>query len=146
MQTINVTYGRWKGCKLNVLKFILSQNKLDQRVLGHCSVSDTHFQAGVWTASKRQKEDPLLQWNKRFYCLRYPACCAAGTLTEPTEPASISVWIMGQVYSAQMKVEPNLDFNTIGSPDSWQYVLVLSFNVTLHRSTSKMIIPILSTG
>lgn len=62
---------------------------------------------------------------------------------------SVSVWITYQDYSAQMKVEPNLDFNTIGPldyPSSWQYVLVLSFKVTLHRSTAKKMFPILSSG
>lgn len=48
-----------------------------------------------------------------------------------------------------MKVEPNLDFNIISPLDysnSWQYVLVLSFEVILHRPTSEKVVPTLSTG
>ncbi|XP_009684119.1 iodotyrosine deiodinase 1 isoform X2 [Struthio camelus] len=39
----------------------LHLNQLDQRVPGRCSLSDPHFQAGIWETSKWQKEDPLLQ-------------------------------------------------------------------------------------
>lgn len=48
-----------------------------------------------------------------------------------------------------MRVELSLDFNIFSLLDyynSWQYVLVLSFNVILHRSASEKVIPILSTG
>lgn len=61
----------------------------------------------------------------------------------------ILVWLTYQDYSAQMKVEPNLDFNIISPLDysnSWQCVLGLSFKVTLHRPTFKTVIPTHSTG
>lgn len=61
----------------------------------------------------------------------------------------ILIWITYQDCSAQMRVEPSLDFNIFSFLDysnSWQYVLVLSFNVILHRSASEKVIPILSTG
>lgn len=59
---------------------------------------------------------------------------------------SILVWITYQDYSAQMKVELNLDFNIISLLDysnSWRYILVLSFKVTLHIPMSEKVIPIL---
>lgn len=62
---------------------------------------------------------------------------------------NISVWITYQDYSAQMRVEPNLDFNIINPLDysnSWKYVLVLSFKVILHRPTSEKVVPLLSAG
>lgn len=61
----------------------------------------------------------------------------------------ILVWLTYQDYSAQMKVEPNLDFNIISPLDysnSWQCVLGLSFKVTLHRPPFKTVIPTHSTG
>lgn len=62
---------------------------------------------------------------------------------------NILVWIIYQDCSAQMWVEPSLDFNIfclLNYSNSWQYVLVLSFNVILPRPTSEKVIPILSTG
>ena len=62
---------------------------------------------------------------------------------------NISVWITYQDYSAQRRVEPNLDFKIISPLDyssSWQYVLVLYFKVILHRPMSEKVVPILNTG
>lgn len=48
-----------------------------------------------------------------------------------------------------MRVEPNLDFNIanlVYYSSSWQYILILSFNVTLHKPLSGKVITIPSTG
>lgn len=140
--------GKWKTCKINVLNIILLQNKLDQRILGHCPLSDPDFQAGVWEASKWQKEDPLLQWNQCIHCLWHAACCTAGMLTELAHwKVTISVSITYQNRSAKIRVEPNSDFNIHSSrlSKSWQYILVLSFKVALHGPLS-VLTPIVSTA